>query len=102
MSRIAIHNIIAYLRTFNSSSFNSVASFPFHDALLQVNSSVADIMDNVVGGRDATRTSRALRLELPFDRIDAALETMSRYTTIYHPLYLLSSYLGSVLYPSQL
>lgn len=30
---------------------------------------------------------RALRPELPFGRIDAAYPTLSRYMTIYHPLY---------------
>jgi hypothetical protein len=89
MSRIAIHNIIAYFRTFDSSSFNSVASFPFHGALLQIDKSIADVLDSMLL-EDVMlheHRARASARVAPFDYVDAAHPTLSRYMTIYHPLY---------------
>jgi hypothetical protein len=78
-----IHSIVAYLCAFNSSSFNSAASFPFHDALLEVDASIADVMDKMLLEDVMLHEHRALRLELPFDRIVAAHPTLSHDITIY-------------------
>ena len=64
MLMIRIHGIIAAFRTFDSSSISFVASFSFHDALLQVNSSIRHVVDKLLLDVMMLREHRALRLEL--------------------------------------
>jgi hypothetical protein len=87
MLRVAIHSISASFRTFDSSRYSSVASFPFHDALLQVSSSIASVMDKTLLEDVMIREHGALRLELPFDGADAVRTTLPVFLVFDQLLY---------------
>jgi hypothetical protein len=87
MPRDAIHSIIADFRTFDSSRYSFVASSPFHDALLQVDQSIAYVMDKMLLEDVMIREHGALRLELPFDGADAVRTTLRMFLVLHQVLY---------------